>query len=68
MMNMETTGELVRKRRAVLGIDQRDLARISGVSIHTISDMEAGKGNPTVTTLARILDAVGMELHVQVKE
>ncbi|MFC1462791.1 helix-turn-helix domain-containing protein [Verrucomicrobiota bacterium] len=65
---MRTTGQLVRERRVLLGIDQRDLSQISGVSIHTISDIEAGKGNPTVATLSRILDALGMELHVRIKE
>lgn len=67
-MNVSMTGQVVRERRTLLGIDQRDLSRISGVSIHTISDIEAGKGNPTITTLAQILDALGMELHVQVKD
>ena len=67
-MNARTTGEMIKKRRVLLGIDQRDLSQISGVSIHTISDIEAGKGNPTAATLDRILDALGMELHIRIKE
>lgn len=59
---------MIKKRRVLLGIDQRDLSQISGVSIHTISDIEAGKGNPTAATLDRILDALGMELHIRIKE
>lgn len=51
-----------------LQIDQRTLSEISGVAVHTLSNIEAGSGNPTVTTLDRILDALGMEIRIQVKE
>ena len=67
-MNINDIGGLMRKRRLVLGIDQRALSEISGIAVHTLSNIEAGKGNPTVTTLARILDALGMEISVNVKE
>ena len=52
----------------MLGIDQRALSEISGIAVHTLSNIEAGKGNPTVATLARILDALGMEIRLNVKE
>jgi transcriptional regulator with XRE-family HTH domain len=67
-MNINDIGILIRKRRLVLGIDQRALSEISGIAVHTLSNIEAGKGNPTVATLARILDALGMEIRVTVKE
>ena len=60
-------GKTVSKRRNDLSIDQRDLSAIAGVAVHTLSNNEAGKGNPTVETLDRILDALGLELHIKVK-
>ena len=67
-MNVKDTGELMKKRRAALGIDQRTLSEISGIAVHTLSNIEAGKGNPTVDTLDRVLHAMGMELRIQIKE
>ena len=66
-MNAKEAGGLIRKRRASLGIDQRTLGEISGIAVHTLSNIEAGKGNPTVATLDRVLNALGMELRIQVK-
>lgn len=67
-MNVNIEGSLIKKRRISLGIDQRGLSEITGVSIHTLSNIEAGKGNPSVKTLDRILTALGMELRIRVKE
>ncbi len=67
-MNLKTMGELIRKRRASLQIDQHTLSEISGVAVHTVSNIEAGSGNPTVATLDRVLIALGMEIRIQVKE
>ena len=67
-MNTNEAGELIRRRRLSLHIDQRTLSDISGIAVHTLSNIEAGKGNPTVATLDRVLHALGMELRIQVKE
>ena len=61
-------GQLIRKRRESLRIDQRALSEIAGISVHTLSNIEAGKGNPTVAILERALDALGMELRIEIKE
>lgn len=58
----------LRAARALLGIDQRTLAAMAGVSLPTIQRMEASKDEHVrgvVSTLARIvaaLDAAGLEL------
>ena len=67
-MNIEEAGELIKKRRMMLQIDQRTLSEISGIAVHTLSNIEAGKGNPTVGTLDRVLEALGMELRIQIRE
>lgn len=66
-MNAQETGKLIRERRRVLGIDQKTAAELGGVSVHTLSDIESGKGNPSVKVLARVLDALGLELRIQIK-
>ena len=60
-MDQEIGGRLrfVRQR---LGLSQRQLARQSGVANATISQVEAGKLNPTVSMLKRILDGIPMRL------
>jgi len=60
-------GGKIRKRRASLGLDQRTLGEISRTAVHTLSNIEAGNGNPTVATLDRVLNALGMELRIQLK-
>ena len=67
-MKSKEIGGFVRKRRTSLRIDQRTLSEISGIAVHTLGNIEAGKGNPTVATLDRVLHALGMELHIQIRE
>lgn len=57
----------MRAARALLGIDQRQLAAMAGVSLPTIQRMEASKGHVrgVVGTLTKIVDALnaaGVEL------
>lgn len=60
-------GATIKERRALLGISQQDLSDYSGVGISTIKDLERGMGNPSVETLGKILDVVGLEMVLQVK-
>jgi transcriptional regulator with XRE-family HTH domain len=57
----------MRAARALLGIDQRTLADLAGVSLPTIQRMEASVGNVrgVVESLTRVVDALnraGVEL------
>jgi len=57
----------MRAARALLGIDQRTLAQLAGVSLPTIQRMEASDGTVrgVVDTLMKVieaLDAAGIEL------
>ena len=51
-----------------LHIDQSALSEIAGIAVHTLSNIEAGRGNPTVATLELVLNVLGMELRIQIKE
>jgi transcriptional regulator with XRE-family HTH domain len=55
-------GPRLRAVRAREGLSQRALAKRSGISNATISLIESGKLNPSVSVLKRILDGVSMDL------
>ena len=61
-------GTVIKERRTLLGISQQDLADFSGIGISTIKDLERGVGNPSMKTLKKILDVVGLEIVLQVKQ
>lgn len=50
-----------------LGISQQDLAEFSGVGIATVKDIERGKGNPSLQTLQKLLEVLGLEITLQVR-
>lgn len=57
--------EIGRRLKAIrnrLGLSQRHLARVSGVANATISQIEAGRLNPTVGMLKKVLDGIPMSL------
>lgn len=61
------TAAQMRAARALLAIDQRQLAELSGVSLPTIQRMEASEGNVrgVVDTLTKVVEAferAGIEL------
>ena len=43
-------------------------SRLTGVSISTVKDLERGVGNPSLQTLQKMLDVVGMKMVLQVKQ
>jgi len=55
-------GALLRQRREIAGISQKDLSELSGLSVHTISDIERAKGNPTVEVIHRLFTCLGLEI------
>ena len=61
------TGAQMRAARAMLGIDQRRLAELAGISVPTIQRMEASEGTvrgvvESLTRVVAALDAAGIEL------
>ncbi|MFR9650096.1 MAG: helix-turn-helix domain-containing protein [Rikenellaceae bacterium] len=61
-------GETIKDRRSILGISQQDLADISGVSLRTIKMIEGRKSNPSVATLEKIGNVLGLELIFQLRK
>lgn len=60
---MDVARELVRARRRA-GLSQRQLAAVAGTSQATISAYEAGRKQPSIVVLERLLRASGAELRV----
>jgi transcriptional regulator with XRE-family HTH domain len=58
----------IKERREMLQVTQEMLADLSGVGLRTLKQFESGKGNPTVQTLSKLADALGMELTFQIKK
>lgn len=61
------TGPQMRAARALLAIDQKTLAEMSGLSVPTIQRMEASAGNvrgvvESLTRVVEALDRAGVEL------
>lgn len=54
------TGRAVHRQRAARGFSLRQLATLSGLSPSSISDIERGAKSPTVATLARLAEALGV--------
>ena len=67
MMHFIEIYKIVKDRREMMQVTQETLAEISGVGLRTIKQFETGKGNPTLQTLQKLADVLGMEICLQVK-
>ncbi len=59
--------DIIKSRRETLQLSQLDLAEMSMVSLATIKDIERGKGNPSLSTVQKILDVLGVEIEYKVR-
>lgn len=66
-MHFSALIETIKERREALRVTQEDLAELSGVGLRTVKQLESGKGNPTLSTLHKVSDVLGMELCLKIK-
>ena len=66
---METLNVLqtLKRRRESLEITQPQLAEMAGVGLRTLKALESGKSNPTLATITRLADVLGLTLELVVK-
>ncbi|MBK7095637.1 MAG: helix-turn-helix transcriptional regulator [Saprospiraceae bacterium] len=57
----------IKERREALQVTQEGLSELSGVGLRTLKQFESGKGNPTLSTLHKISDVLGMEVCLKTK-
>ncbi len=67
-MHINELIKTVKERREMLRITQEILASLSGVGLRTLKQFESGKGNPTIKTLQKLADVLGLEVSLQVKK
>ena len=60
--------EVIKIRRKVLAISQQDLAEMAGIGLATIKDIERGKANPSIGTVSKIIEVLGLEMVFKVRQ
>jgi Predicted transcriptional regulator with C-terminal CBS domains len=66
-MHFKELVEIIKARREALQVTQEALAELSGVGLRTLKQFESGKGNPTLLTLQKIADVLGLEVCLKLK-
>ena len=66
-MNQQEFAGLVKKRRKALKITQNDCSELSGISVTTISAIENGHIDPSLSTMARLCEILGLEMTIKAK-
>lgn len=61
-------GETIKNRRKTLRVTQSQLADLARISKNTLYKIERGQANPTIETLEKIANILGMEIVLQVKK
>jgi transcriptional regulator with XRE-family HTH domain len=67
-MHLQDIIETLKKRRITLQVNQETLAMLSGVGLRTVKQFESGKGNPTLETIQKLADVLGLEMQLTIKK
>jgi len=67
-MHQEELIKILKDRREALKVTQEHLAELSGVGLRTLKAIETGNGNPTLDTLTKLAEVLGMELKLEVRK
>jgi transcriptional regulator with XRE-family HTH domain len=67
-MHLENLIQTIKERREMMRVTQETLAELSGVGLRTLKQFESGKGNPTLLTIQKLADVLGMEICLQLKK
>ncbi|MFA6195322.1 MAG: helix-turn-helix transcriptional regulator [Sulfurimonas sp.] len=64
----EKIGIIIKKRRKELNMEQVDVLDYAEIGSTTLSRLEKGKANITIDTLQKIVEVLGLEVIIRVKE
>ena len=67
-MHLENLIKTIKERREMMRVTQETLAELSGVGLRTLKQFESGKGNPTLLTIQKLADVLGLEVCLQLKK
>ena len=66
--NKMNLAQTIKQRREELGISMDYLAEVATVSLRTLKAIESGKGNPTLNSINKLADVLGLEMKLEVKK
>lgn len=64
MSNQQTFGKLIRQKREESGASINAMAKLSGISLSNLSDLETGKVVPTLNTMLRLAAAMKLNIYL----
>lgn len=67
-MHHQNIIETLKKRRISLSVNQETLALLSDVGLRTLKQIESGRGNPTLETIQKLADVLGLQLKLEIKK
>ena len=68
IMTQQDIGRAIKERRKKLRVNQQTLADLAGVAVNTLVAIERGEGNPQLSTLLTILDTLGLQADINIKQ
>lgn len=66
-MNKSEMGSFIALRRQDLGLRQEDVAEMAGITAKTLYTIERGKGNPSLDSLEKLMEVLGLTIKLAVK-
>jgi transcriptional regulator with XRE-family HTH domain len=66
-MHNDEFGRIIKERREVLKISQNQLAEIAEIGLRTLKSIESGEANPTLSSINKIVEVLGLEIKINVK-
>lgn len=67
-MNKKQIGDIIKARRRLLKVRQLELSELAGIGINTLVAIERGQGNPKSETLLALLDTLGLQFDIKLKD
>ena len=68
IVNSKEIGNIIKERRRILKVNQLELSELAGIGINTLVAIERGQGNPKLETLISVLNVLGLQLSVKLKD
>lgn len=68
MTAIQQIGQMIQERRDHMRITQKQLADMADIGINTLYKIETGQANPTLESLEKIVNILGMEITLQLKK
>ena len=68
MTAIQQIGRIIQERRDHMRITQKQLADMADIGINTLYKIETGQANPTLESLQKITDILGLEITLQIKK